>query len=171
MLVFSDRVLSRHLRPPCLRRNRARSRRPRPAQSLGTERVKSTHGPDVGATIGWRRPTASNFQAERLPMPLAIERRELVHDRAARGGDEFFGRIARGSQLSYLRFQTAGITGTNRPCQAIFSTASRTSFAGRITRPFSQLPVVLVSRGGSTSSSSTEIDLSGIGGQATGYNR
>ena len=34
--------------------------------------------------------------------------------------------------MSYLRFQTAGNTGTNRPCQAIFSTAGRTSFAGRI---------------------------------------
>jgi len=36
--------------------------------------------------------------------------------------------------LSYLRFQPAGMTGTNRPCQDVFSTAGRTSFAGRITK-------------------------------------
>ena len=48
--------------------------------------------------------------------------------------DSFVGRFARGAQLSYLRLQTAGITGTNRPCQPVFSTAGRPSFAGRIIR-------------------------------------
>ncbi len=57
------------------------------------------------------------------------------------------GQITGATHLSLLRAKNARIFGLNRTTQAVSSTSTWYAFAGQVTGPTSQLPVVLVSRG------------------------
>jgi len=93
-----------------------------------------TFFPWPGRSPAGDRSMAPGLQPDPSPQRARRQRPAAICQRLANrgGGNGFFGRFTRGSQLSYWRVPTAGNTGVNRPHRVDFSTPGRTSFAGRI---------------------------------------